>query len=151
MYSFAICVIFHIYPTHCTTSVKEIFTKSLHWIFSLRFTIVDENHKKDGHGSERCREVMQVLATQAYSKTVREVTRIGKSEVEEKRMMYLYSEKLVTAHREFSIDKVLDMSFRKMGAEGGLLYVHTTGGVYSYTVDASPMEFINVFKAQVKR
>ena len=94
---------------------------------------------------------MQVLATQAYSKTVREVTRIGKSEVEEKRMMYLYPEKLVTAHREFSIEKVLDMSFRKMGAEGGLLYVHTTSGVYSYTVDASPKAFIDVFKAQFKR
>jgi len=94
---------------------------------------------------------MHVLATQAYSKTLREVTSIGKTEIEDKRMMYLYPEKLVTEYREFRIANVLDMSYRQVGKVGGILYVHTSGGVYSYTVDASPREFIEVFKAQVKR
>src|SRR5690625_8015021 len=68
---------------------------------------------------------MHVLATQAYSKTLREVTRIGKTEVEDKRMMYLYPEKLVTEHREFPIANVLDMSYRQVGKVGGLLYVRS--------------------------
>lgn len=93
---------------------------------------------------------MQLLATQAYLKVIREVNRIGKTETKEERTMYLYSEKLVTRHREFPIENVIDMSFRKFGTSGGLLYVYTSSGVFSYTVTISPMEFIQVFKETFK-
>lgn len=91
---------------------------------------------------------MNVLATQPYSKIVREVTSIGKTEVEDERMLYLYPDRVVTAYREFPIENVIDMSFREVGKTGGLLYVHTSSGVFSYTVESSPMEFIHVFKEQ---
>lgn len=93
---------------------------------------------------------MQLLAQQPYLKVVREVTRIGKTETEEERTMYLYPNKLVTRHREFSIDHVIDISYRQFGTTGGLLYVHTSSGVFSYTVHTSPMEFIQVFKETFK-
>lgn len=92
---------------------------------------------------------MNVLATHPYSKVVREVTKLEKTAVEDKRMLYLYSDKLVTAYREFPIHEIIDMSFREVGGSGGLLYVHTVGGVFSYTVESSPMEFIHTFKEYV--
>jgi len=94
---------------------------------------------------------MQVLATQSYSKIVREVTRLGKEEVEEARTMYLYPNQLVTKYHQFPIENILDMSFRKVGTSGGLLYVHTISGVFPYTVAASPEEFIRVFKEHCHR
>lgn len=92
---------------------------------------------------------MDVLATQRYSKVVRKVTKLEKTAVEDKRMLYLYPDRLVTAYREFPIHEIIDMSFREVGGSGGLLYVHTVGGVFSYTVESSPMEFIRTFKDYV--
>src|SRR5699024_10666114 len=69
-----------------------------------------------------------------------------KTETEDRRMMYLYADKLVTKYREFPIDHVIDMSFRAFGTTGGLLYVYTSSGVFSYTVTSSPAEFIQAFK-----
>lgn len=91
-------------------------------------------------------EIVTLLATQPYQKIVREVTRIGQTEVADQRMLYLYKEKLVTKHREFPIENVMDMSYRRVGKSGGLLYVHTSSGVFSYTVASDPAAFIQVFK-----
>ena len=106
--------------------------------FSIIKLIIEELVKKGGS--------MQLLATQPYIKIMREVTRIGKTETEDRRMMYLYVDKLVTKYREFPIDHVIDMSFRAFGTTGGLLYVYTSSGVFSYTVTSSPAEFIQAFK-----
>lgn len=60
--------------------------------------------------------------------------------------MYLYGDKIVTRYREFPIQEVFDMSYRKLGGEGGILYLHTKQGVYSYMVKAEPADFIEAFK-----
>lgn len=103
--------------------------------------MIEEQVKKGGN--------MQLLATQPYVKIIREVTRIGKTETKDERTMYLYTNKLVTKYREFPIDRIIDMAFRTFGTTGGLLYVYTSSGVFSYTVTSSPMEFIRAFKAYV--
>lgn len=89
---------------------------------------------------------MTLLATQPYQKIVREVTRIGQTEIADQRMLYLYKEKLVTKHREFPIENVMDMSYRRVGETGGLLYVYASSGVFSYTVVSDPTSFIQAFK-----
>ncbi|WP_249869526.1 hypothetical protein [Oceanobacillus saliphilus] len=89
---------------------------------------------------------MNLIAEQPYIKIVREVSSIEQIDVEHKRKMYLYEEKIVTKHREFSIDDVLDVSYRFIGGDGGLLYLHTNYGVYSYIVKTSPEAFVEAFK-----
>ncbi|MGM8365816.1 hypothetical protein ACLIBG_10105 [Virgibacillus sp. W0181] len=89
---------------------------------------------------------MRLIAKQPYIKVIREVTRIEKKETEEERMLYLYENKVVTEYREFPIEEVLDMSYRKIGTKGGLLLMHTTKGLYSYTVKTGTEDFINAFQ-----
>lgn len=89
---------------------------------------------------------MNLIASHPYIKVVREVTSLEQKDTEEERRMYLYDEKIVTKHREFPIDDVLDMSYRFVGTESGMLYLHTLKGVYSYIVKSSPQEFVEIFK-----
>jgi len=93
---------------------------------------------------------MYLLAEQPYVKVERQVGSIDQQDIEYQRTIYLYDEKIVTQHREFSIQDVMDMSYRPIGSSGGLLYLHTLKGVYSYTVKSSPQSFISIFKEQMK-
>ncbi|MBP1949402.1 hypothetical protein [Virgibacillus litoralis] len=93
---------------------------------------------------------MYLIAEQPYYKVQREVSSIDQRDVEYERTIYMYNDKIVTQHREFSIENVLDMSYRVIGQKGGLLYLHTNKGVYSYTVKSSPQQFIDAFKEHVK-
>lgn len=89
---------------------------------------------------------MSYLVAQPYVKVSREVTSIEQKDVEQERMLYLYRDKIVTAYREFSIDKVNDISYRRFGTNNGLLYVHTMSGLYTYTVKTSTDHLIETFK-----
>ncbi|MGJ9459124.1 hypothetical protein [Oceanobacillus sp. CF4.6] len=89
---------------------------------------------------------MNLIAEQSYIKIVREVSSIDQIDIEQKRKMYLYKEKIVTQHREFSIEDIMDISYRFIGEDGGLLYLHTKYGVYSYIVKSSPAAFVEAFK-----
>lgn len=89
---------------------------------------------------------MKLIAEQPYVKVRREVNSIGQKDIEEKRVLYLYDEKLVSEHRQFPIQEILDISYRTVGTDGGLLYLHTTKGVFAYTVKTSPEAFIQAFK-----
>lgn len=89
---------------------------------------------------------MNWIAVQPYYKVEREVTGIEQKTVVHDRFMYLYEYKIVTGFREFPIDHVFDISYRQMGGEGGLLYLHTKQGVYSYTVNADPRKFMDAVK-----
>lgn len=93
---------------------------------------------------------MYLIAEQPYVKVQREVSSIEQRDVEYERVIYMYNEKIVTQHREFSIENVLDMSYRVVGKTGGLLYLHTNKGVYAYTVKSSPQQFIDAFKEHLK-
>lgn len=91
---------------------------------------------------------MYLLAEQQYIKVQREVTSTGQKDVEHERTLYLYCDKIITHHREFSIRDVIDISYRKFGQETGLLYIHTEGGLFTYTVKTSTKEFIKAFRNQ---
>lgn len=89
---------------------------------------------------------MSYLVAQPYVKVSREVTSIEQKDIEHERTLYLYHDKIVTAYREFPIDKVNDMSYRKFGTDNGLLYVHTDSGLFTYTVKTSTDDLIETFK-----
>lgn len=88
---------------------------------------------------------MQPLAKQPYVKIIRELTSIEQKDVEDHRTLYLYPDKVVTRHREFLVKDVIDISFRPIGDIGGLLYIHTNKGLFSYTVKTSTTAFIEAF------
>lgn len=93
---------------------------------------------------------MQAIAKQPYVKIVRKVSALEQKDIEEKRHMYLYEEKIVTRYREFPIENVMDISYRFSGGKG-LLYLHTLKGVYAYIIKSSPESFINAFKTRTYR
>lgn len=93
---------------------------------------------------------MRLIAEQPYIKVKREVSSIEQKEIEFRRTIYLYDEKVVTEHREFPIKDLLDMSYRLIGGTGGLLYLHTSKGVFSYTVKSSPEQFVKAYRDYVK-
>lgn len=88
---------------------------------------------------------MRLLAEQSYIKIQRELTSIQQRDIEEERTLFLYDNKVVTKHREFPIENVIDISYRKFGRDTGLLYIHTNTGVFTYTVKTSTKEFIAAF------
>ncbi|MUK88290.1 hypothetical protein GMD78_07795 [Ornithinibacillus sp. L9] len=94
---------------------------------------------------------MELIAEQTYFKTERRVSSIEQVNIEHERTLYLYDDRIVSKHREFPIHEVLDVSYRSLGAEGGLLYLHTKSGVFSYTVKSSPKSFVELCKKQIKR
>ncbi|RWR12565.1 hypothetical protein QNH23_16680 [Siminovitchia fortis] len=94
---------------------------------------------------------MGLLAVQPYVKVRRQIIDGEIVSEEEERKIYLYQDRLVTKHREFPIRDISDLSFRKMGDEGGLLYVHTSRGIFSYTVPSSPESFIKAFRVHIKK
>lgn len=94
---------------------------------------------------------MCLIAEQPYVKVEREITSIEQLKTEHERTIYLYTDKIVTQHREFSIKNVLDISYRTFGKEGGLLYIHTSGGLFTYTVKTSPQAFIDAFEEKAKK
>lgn len=93
---------------------------------------------------------MRLIATQPYIKVIRKFDRIEKKVWEEKRWIYLFDCKIVTSYREFPLEEVLDISYRRIGTDGGLLLIHTTGGLFSYTLKSNPEAFIYAFES-IKR
>jgi hypothetical protein len=95
---------------------------------------------------------MQPIAQQRYYKIQREVDLLLLEQryVEQERIMYLFNDKVVTQYREFPLESIFDISYKEIGAEGGIMYLHTNHAVYSYNVKSSPESFIKAYKYQIK-
>ncbi|MBJ6360005.1 hypothetical protein ACFOQM_01540 [Paenibacillus sp. GCM10012307] len=90
--------------------------------------------------------MLQPIASHPYVKIERGVTSNPQDMIVHQRVIELYETKITTCHREFSIGEVHDMSYRKLGKEGGFLYLHTNQGVFPYTVKDNPIALIQAFK-----
>src|SRR5690625_3371760 len=86
---------------------------------------------------------VDVIAKHSYFQVTREVKRLEKSVIKYQHELKLYQNKLTTRHREFSIEELLDVSPRQKGKEGGLILIHTTSGLFSYTVEEINENFIH--------
>jgi hypothetical protein len=95
--------------------------------------------------------MVQVMAEQPYYKIERSMSPSGPTRVVDHRRLRLYATKITTRHREFPLHEVYDMSYRRIGPEEGLLYLHTRQGVYPFQVNADPSAFIEAFKRQIQK
>ena len=93
---------------------------------------------------------MSLIAQHPYIKIERKVTSFEQFEIEHDRIIYLYNDKVVTQYREFPIKVVMDFSYREIANQGGILYLHTLQGVYTYIVKSSPIDFITAYRAYFK-
>lgn len=90
------------------------------------------------------------IAFQPYVTYERTLTDLAQRTVVHEHSMKLYRTKICAGPREFAVSHVYDMSFRQLGAEGGILYLHTNQGVFPYTVKVEPTPLIRAFKKLVK-
>lgn len=86
---------------------------------------------------------VEVIASHPYIKVIREVTGLEKTETKDKRELQLYQTKLTTRHREFKIEELIDVATRQIGEDGGLIFIHTISGLFSYTVEEIDETFIH--------
>ena len=93
---------------------------------------------------------MSLIAQHPYIKVERKVTGIEQVEIEHKRIIFLYIDKVITQYREFPIKVVTDFSYREIANQGGILYLHTLQGVYTYNVKSSPEAFITAYREYFK-
>lgn len=93
---------------------------------------------------------MNLIAQHPYIKTERKVTSTGQYEVVHQRNIYLYKDKVVTEHREFPIQYVMDFSYREITNQGGVLYLHTAQGVFTYVIKSPPNKFITAYQSHFK-
>lgn len=87
------------------------------------------------------------VASQAYYQVQREVSEGQQRRHISNRQIDLYHDRITTFSREFALQHVFDMSYRRIGGEIGFLYLHTSIGVFSYTVNTNPAPFIARFKS----
>lgn len=90
------------------------------------------------------------IAEHPYYNIERKLTREGPTTVSHNRSIFLYSTRIVTHSREFLLHQVYDMSYRRLGLEEGILYLHTNQGVYPYQVQNDPIKFMDAFKELIK-
>lgn len=90
--------------------------------------------------------MMNWLAHQPYYKIERRMNRTEQETIVHERSLYLYADQVISFSRQFPIQDVFDMSYRSMGEQEGLLYLHTKIGVYSYHLKDNPATFIESYR-----
>lgn len=88
----------------------------------------------------------QIISVQPYYKVERIVTSMNQDSVVHQRKLVLYPSKITSAYREFHISEVYDISYKHMGEDQGVLYLHTKQGVFPFLVATEPDDFICEFR-----
>ncbi|SDC18402.1 hypothetical protein SAMN02799630_00742 [Paenibacillus sp. UNCCL117] len=88
----------------------------------------------------------RLIAEHPYYKAVRTISSTCQTTERELRVLRLFATRITTRFREFPLGHVYDMSYRRLGGEEGILYLHTRQGVYPFNVSADPGAFIAAFK-----
>ena len=86
-----------------------------------------------------------MLCSQIYIKVNRTVKNNAQIIEESEELIEIFEDKLITATEYFDLKDILDISFKKISAKNGFLYLHTTSGVYSYVTKTNPHKLIKVF------
>lgn len=89
---------------------------------------------------------MTIIATQTYVKVERTIQYNEQIIQEIEHELCLMENKIYTPTNEFSLNQVLDLSYRSISHTYGCLYLHTTSGLFPYFVKTNPQHFIEQFK-----
>ncbi|MER2261833.1 MAG: hypothetical protein ABS934_07435 [Psychrobacillus sp.] len=66
--------------------------------------------------------------------------------IESKFVLQMNGNEIVSAERQFKFQNVYDISHKPFSFGGGMLYLHTNQGVFSYNIKDNPAYFIEAFK-----
>ncbi|WP_163102003.1 hypothetical protein [Peribacillus alkalitolerans] len=79
--------------------------------------------------------------------TVHRVIKNGQLMIwEEGHIIKLTAQYVETPSHQFSFENVHDVSFKEFSTKEGILYLHTSQGVFPFQVKERPHSFINRFK-----
>lgn len=76
-------------------------------------------------------------------KTERRIEDNQQFTVETEEHLYLYSDRIVTPTKSFTISDVMDVTSKPLSAYYTFLYLHTIEGVWTFVVKSSPEQFIS--------
>lgn len=68
-------------------------------------------------------------------------------QVEKQFELQLTMEGIITERHKFKLQHVYDVSHKPFSFGGGLLYLHTNQGVFSFQIQENPSNFIQGFKS----
>lgn len=54
---------------------------------------------------------------------------------------------VITAKAEYTLNSVLDVSYKPFSSQAGILYLHTNQGVFPFYIHSSPQKFIDTFRS----
>lgn len=66
--------------------------------------------------------------------------------IEKQFELQLNIESISSARHKFELQHVYDVSYKPFSFGGGILYLHTNQGVFSYNIKEDPCYFIQLFK-----
>ena len=92
-----------------------------------------------------------MLCSHIYIKVYRTVRNNAQIIEESEELIEIFEDKIITASERFDLKDILDISFKKISAKNGFLYLHTTSGLYSYVTETNPHKLIKIYKDLKKR
>lgn len=90
--------------------------------------------------------VMYRITSQPYIQVLRTIEWNKQYTIEQQQQLDLYEDKIITGDHQFALQDVLDISYRTLSVDSGLLYLHTNQGVFTYNVHSNPNHFIETYK-----
>lgn len=86
------------------------------------------------------------ISTLTYFTIERSIEWFQQKQEQQANSMTLHVEMVTTSERTFSLETVLDMSYRPFSNGTGLFYLHTNQGVFTYGVQTDPEEFMSAYR-----
>lgn len=89
---------------------------------------------------------MRLICSQPFMKTERRIEDNQQFTVETEEHLYLYSDRIETPTKSFTIKDVMDVTSKPLSAFYTFLYLHTIEGVWTFVVKSSPEHFITQYQ-----
>lgn len=86
------------------------------------------------------------IVTITYISVERKVGWYDQTEQQQQHVLSLFPTRITTSTKIFPIQQVLDISYRAFSNGNGLMYLHTTQGVFSFNIASNPTLFIRSYK-----
>ncbi|KWU64162.1 hypothetical protein [Priestia megaterium] len=89
---------------------------------------------------------MSIISMIPYTYVERKIKRTQKVTIQHSKDMYLYADSIETQNDCFPINAVFDISYKCVSKDSGFLYLHTNQGMFAYTIQTDPDDFIAAYK-----
>jgi hypothetical protein len=87
-----------------------------------------------------------VLWSHIYIKVNRTIKNNSQIFSENEEFIKIYKDRVTTATEDFDLKDILDISFKYMSGTKGILYLHTTRGLYAFVTNIPPTRLIQIFR-----